>query len=326
MVYEGDLIVSGNETRTIDYEYDLIGNIIVKDDATLIIKNTVFNQTGKYVPSDVPPSGVNVVVKDRASFFLTNVTLTISQGVNERNDKTSRILVQDEAKIYIASSQLENFRYDISIWAMGQSSVYIENAIMRRARENVTNTVESCTLVVDDYSEVHVKNLTFDRVTVYRSSRVFIERSTLRNAVRVFDSPSIQVSDSTIGYVTAEGSPSLYIRRSIIESYISASESTTSADIWLLHMTIKEVRAGGFSKVRLIDASVEDLYMYENATLFVGWDLPLFGPLAFPSTLEFVIRLIVFNSFVVTIIVVLYVLIGKLRKWRLSETKVLKKT
>lgn len=315
MVHEGDLIVSGNETRTIeDSEYNLIGNVLVKDTATLIIRNAVFNQTGKYVLADPP---ANIVVKNRASFFLTNATLIISQGM-PAEDNTSRILVQDEAKLHIASSKLENFEHDISIWGVGNSLIYIENAIMKRAHEDVKSTRESCTVLANDYSEVHVKNLTFDRATIYGNSRVFIERSTLKDAVRIFDSPIVQVSDSATGYVTAIGSPSLYIRSSIIESYISATGSTTSADIWLLHMTAKEVRAGGFSKVRLIDASVEDLYMYENATLFVGWDLPLFGPVAFPPTLAWIIQLIAINLFVVTIIVVLYVLIGKLHK-RASE-------
>jgi len=39
LMHEGDLIVSGNEKLTIENcEYQLIGNIIVKDDATLTIK------------------------------------------------------------------------------------------------------------------------------------------------------------------------------------------------------------------------------------------------------------------------------------------------
>lgn len=316
LINEGDLIVGGNETRTIeDCEYQLIGNIIVKDDATLIIKNAIFNQTGRYVPADIP---ANIVVKDRASFFLTNTTLIISQNV------TSRILVQNEAKMYIADSSIENFKYDVSIWAIDNSLVYIENSVMRRAKEDIGHwVVETCTVVCDHYSEVHIKNLAFDRATVYQSSKVFIERSTLKDAVRIFDSPTVQVIGSIIGYVTAEGSPLLYIRSSIIESDITASENTTSADIWLIHMTVERVIAGGSSKVRLIDASVKDLYIYGNAALFVGWDLPLFGPVAFPSAYAFVIQLIALNLLAATIIIVVFVMLRKLRKRHLNETKVL---
>jgi len=329
LVNNGDLIVSGKEKRTIeDCEYQLIGNVIVKDNATLIIKNAIFNQTGQYVPMEISvdnnPTQVNIVVENQASLFLTNTTLMIPQNV------TSRILIQNEAKMYIADSSIENFRYDVSIWAIDSSLLYIENSIMRRAKEDVGYwTVEARTVVCTDYSEVHVENLTFDRATVYSSSRVFIERSHLKDAVRIFDSPTVQVTGSIIdGYVTTEGSPLLYIRSSIIgygnstmESYISASESTTSADIWLIHMNVETVVAGGSSKVRLIDASVKDLHMYDNAALFVGWDLPLFGPVAFPSELAFIIQLIALNLLAVTIIIVIFVVLRKLRRRRLNEPK-----
>lgn len=322
LVNEGDLIVGGNEKLTIeDCEYQLIGNIIVKDDAALTIKNAIFNQTGRYVPADIP---ANIVVENRASFFLTNTTLIIPQNV------TSRILVQNEAKMYIADSSIENFRYDVSIWAIDSSLLYIENSIMRRTKEDVGYwTVEARTVVCNDYSEVHIENSTFDRATVYKSSRVFIERSHLKDAVRIFDSPTVQVTGSIIdGYITAEGSPLLYIRSSMIGSgnsttgsYISASESTTSADIWLIHMNVETVIAGGSSKVRLIDASVKDLHMYDNAALFVGWDLPLFGPVAFPSELAFIIQLIALNLLAVTIIIVIFVVLRKLRRRHLNEPK-----
>jgi len=324
-VNEGDLIIGGNEKRTIeDCEYQLIGNIIVKDDATLIIKNAIFNQTGRYVPMEIPigntPTSVNIVVENRASLFLTNTTLIISQNI------TSRILVRNEAKMYIADSSVENFKYDVSIWAIDASLLYIENSMMRRAKENATSwTVESCVVLCHHYSEVHIENSTFDRATVYGSSRVFIERSTLKDAVRIFDSPTVQVVDSTIGYVTAEGSPILFIRSSIIGSYINALQDTTSADIWLIHMTVEKVVARGSSKVRLIDASVKNLQMDGNAALFVGWDLPLFGPVAFSPALAFVIQLVALNLLAAIIIIVLFVLIRKLRKRHLSKIEVLKK-
>jgi hypothetical protein len=326
LVNNGDLIVSGNEKRTIeDCEYQLIGNIIVKDDATLIIKNAIFNQTGQYVPMerfvDNNPTPVNIVVESRASLFITNTTLMITRNV------TSRILVRNEAKMYIASSSIENFKYDVEIWAVDASLLYIENSMMRRAKENATTyTVQSCVVLSKHYSEVHIENLTFDRVTVYGNSRVFIERSTLKNALRIFNSPTVQVVGSIIGYVTAEGSPLVYIRSSIIKGtagpYIMASEPTTSADIWLIHMTVESVSAGGSSKVRLIDASVKNLHMYDHAALFVGWDLPLFGPVVLSPESASVTQLIALNLLAVTIIIVLFVGLRKLRKRRMNETKV----
>jgi hypothetical protein len=113
---------------------------------------------------------------------------------------------------------------------------------------------------------------------------------------------------------------------STTESYISASKSTTSADIWLIHMNVETVIAGGSSKVRLIDASVKDLHMYDNAALFVGWDLPLFGPVAFPSELAFIIQLIALNLLAVTVIIVVFLGRRKLQRQRLNESKPLSPT
>jgi hypothetical protein len=326
--HEGDLIVSGNEEVTIENcEYQLIGNIIVKDNATLTIKNVIFNQTtNQYLPETVSSgTPANILIKNRASLFLINTTLMIPQNV------TSRILVQNEAKIYVTDSRIENFQYDISIWAIDNSLVSIRNSIMKRAKEDVGQwTIEMTVVVCTEYSEVHIENVTFDRATVYQHSRIFIERSTLKDALRLFDSPTVQVTGSTIyGYVTAEGNPLIYIRSSIIgfgnstteSSYISASEPTTSADIWLIHMNVERVIAGGNSKVRLIDTSVKYVHLYDNATLFVGWDLPLFGPVAFTPQIAFAIQLIALNLLVVTVIIVLFIVIKKVRKRHLNKTK-----
>jgi hypothetical protein len=326
LLHEGDLIVSGDEKLTIENcEYQLIGNIIVKDDAILTIRNVIFNQTtNQYLPenitSDIP---ANIVVENQACFFLINTTLMIPQNV------TSRILAQNEAKIYITGSKIENVKYDASVWSIDSSLLYIQNSIMRRAKEDVEKTVEMTVIVCTDHSEVHIENVTFDRVTVYQHSKVFIQRSTLKEAVRIFDSPTVQVTGSIIyGYVTAEGNPILYIRSSIIrygnsttEPSISASENTTSADIWLIHMNVAKVIAGGNSKVRLIDAFVKDLYLYDNAALFVGWDLPLFGPVAFTPQLAFAIQLIALNLLALTVIIVIFVVLRKMRRLHLNESK-----
>ena len=63
------MIVGGNETRTIENcEYYLTGNITIEDNATLIIRNAIFNQTSLGDP-------VGIVVKNRANLIVTNTTL-----------------------------------------------------------------------------------------------------------------------------------------------------------------------------------------------------------------------------------------------------------
>jgi hypothetical protein len=310
--YEGDLIIGGNETRTIENcEYGLIGNIIVKDDATLIVRNAIFNQTGKDV-------FVSILVENRASFYLTNATLRITENVSFPYNLRGNITILDEAKMYITKSNIENPDYGVDISARDNSLIYVENSIMRRTHEDVM--MDRYVIVSYDYSQVRIKNSTLDRVVTWESSKVVIERVTLNDTIRVFGESTVQVSDSTIKYVTADNSPSLSIRSSIIRSfpYIRTGENS---DVLLLHMAVKEVWANNSAKIRLIDTSVEALHIFGNATVLVGWDLPFFGPVAFPPAVALAIHLIAFILLGAIIAIISFVLIKKLRRRSLSRAR-----
>lgn len=289
--HEGDLIVDGNETRIIeDCEYNLIGNITVKDNATLIIRNAIFNQTGV-------GDRVGIMVENRSSFVVTNATLIISQ------DFSSKILVQDEAIVNIVNSNIINSEQDVLIWPEDSSTFYMENSVM--------SGLKTCKVVANDNSEVHVENSNFDRATVWGSSTVFIESSSLSDAIRTFNNSTVHVFGSTIGYVHAYGSLLLYIRSSTIESYV---QTGIESEVWLIKTSVPEVRAGGSSKVWLISASVGTFQEHDNATVSVGWDIPLFGPIAFHHRLAPVVWLIALIAAGAITFVVLFVVIKKLQK------------
>jgi hypothetical protein len=310
--YEGDLIIGDNETRTIENcEYRLIGNLTVKDNATLIIRNAIFNQTGKDAP-------IYILVMDRASFFLTNATLGIKQNVSDPLYARGNITILNEARMYITNSFIEHPIFGVDIWTWDNSIIYIENSIMRRRMQDVM--MDRYVIVSFDYSQVRIKNSTLDRVVTWESSKVVIERVTLNDTIRVFGESTVQVSDSTIKYVTADNSPSLSIRSSIIRSspYIRTGENS---DVLLLHMAVKEVWANNSAKIRLIDTSVEALHIFGNATVLVGWDLPIFGIVAFPPLVAFAIQLIALISLGAIIAIISFVLIKKLRRRSLSRAR-----
>ena len=290
--YEEGLVVGDNETCTIEDSDQLIGNITIKDHATLIIRDALVNQDDY--------DRVGITVMNQANLIVTNATLIISQVFS------SKILVQDDAIVNIANSNIVNPEQDILIWAEDSSTVYIENSVM--------SGLKNCKVVADDYSEVHVHNSTFDRMTVWGSSTVFLASSTLGEAVRAFGNSTIHVSDSTISYVTADGDLSLYIRNSNIESYIRTG---SSSDVWLIHTVVPEIWAGGSSKLWLIDSSVEAFHEYDEARVFVGWDLPVFGPVAFHHTLVVVVQLFAIVLVGVMVFLVLFFLIRRL--WKRSR-------
>jgi hypothetical protein len=295
--HEGDLIVSDNETRIIENcEYRVIGNVTVEDNATLIIRNAIFNQTG-----------LSIVIKNQANFYLTNATLMMTQTAS------SDILVINEAEIYITNSKVENPNGRVIIWGENHCIIHIENSIMQRVSEGM----ERCVIVSDHYSEVHIKNSTLERETIWGNSKVFIEKTILRDAMRVFGSTIVHAKNSTIEYLTVDGNASIYFQNSVIKSYIRAGENS---NVWLMHMTVPEVWAGGNATINLVDASVKTLHISDKATLFVGWDLPFFGPVVFLPILAFAIQVIVLVLLAAGVAILLFLLAKKLRKQSLRKT------
>jgi len=93
--HKGDLIVDGNTTLLIENTiYNLIGNLIIRDNAAVIIKNCFFNQSSSYT--------VGIFVEDMAKLVVINTTLFISQ-----NDIT-KISISDSALLNITDSILIN--------------------------------------------------------------------------------------------------------------------------------------------------------------------------------------------------------------------------
>lgn len=290
--HEGDIIVDGNKTLTIENcEYHFTGNITIEDNATLIIRNAIFNQTGLGDP-------VGIVVKNRANLIITNTTLIISQA---QLQFPSKILVQDEAKLNIVNSNITSSNQEIFIWPESSSRIYIENSVISGPK--------SCVVVTNGDSEVHIKNSRIDRVTAWVNSKVTIESSSLNEAIRAFNNCTINVFYSTIGYVTAYGSLTLYTRCSIIKSYVQAA---MESHVWLVKTSVQKVIAAENSEVWLIDASVGAFEEHDNAKVYVGWETP-FGPLAFHHTIAYIIQLVTPIAVGATLCVILFVAIMKLR-------------
>ena len=290
---EGDLVVDGNGTYIVENcEYHLIGSIIVQDNATLTIRNAIFNQTCE-------DNRESIVVKDRGRLTVTNVTLAMSQN------SSSIIMVQNEATFDMINSNVTNSKSEVYVWIRGNSIAYIENSEMRSFIEPK--------LITQDYSKATIKDSTLGRVVIWKDSEVFIEGSVINGALRTWGSSRVHVSGSIIGSVTAYGNLTLYIQNSIIEGDVTDG---LNCDVWLVNTSAQNVSVSGDSRVWLIDTSVTAFHEHGNATVFVGWDLPLFGPIAFHHTLVPVIRLVALLSVGAAVGVVLFVVIRKLWKRR----------
>lgn len=304
-VHEENIVVSSNETRIIDYEYYLIGNVTIKDNATLIIQNTFFNLTSTHGFADI-------LVKDHAKLVVTNSTLRIS------SNSTSKLLIRNHATLEISNSKIENPEDDISIILQDSSSAYIENTVISSSKKPKIVVGYSA----NDNPGVHIKNSTLNRIVVWGLSTVFVEKSIVQGAMRIFTDSIVHVSESTIEgqgepfAITVDGSASIQIRDSIIRTTLTARENS---EAWLIHTKTKEVRGSGNAKVWLINTSVDNLYHYDDATIFAGWELPLIGIITVPYTLAPLIEYLTYAALAAVALILLYLVIRKLKKRRLEK-------
>lgn len=300
-IHDGDLIVSGNDTLVIENSvYDLIGNLTVKDSATLIIRDSTFNQTGPPI-NETDSERAMIFVEDRAKLVITNATVIISQPI------PTRVSVNDSAVLNVTNSVMINNRESFWIWPLGEAVVYLRDSVMQ-APAGVASVV-----VADENSTVNIKNMVCDRVVVWANSVVWIENSTLEIGLRVFNDGTGFVTDSTVGFVTADGFATLTIRSSKVVSYVLLSGISR---VSLIHCSVENVNTGGNSTAWLIDSSVEAISEYDNSSILIGWELPLFGIIAFHYTFIPTLRIIMITLTGVIVFIVLLVIIIKWRKRR----------
>jgi len=104
-IHEGDIIVEGNGTFTVeDYEFNQAGNFIVKDNATLIIRNTTLII---YKPDYYADRYIHgITLKDQARLMIEKANLTsirLDLAGNPFYDKIE-INVMDSSKTYVTKS------------------------------------------------------------------------------------------------------------------------------------------------------------------------------------------------------------------------------
>lgn len=291
----GEIVVCNNETCIINYEFRMVGNIIIKDNATLIIRDSIFNQTHAC-------DRIGIVVKNRACLIITNATLIINKDCS--NPTTLKdIMLQERATLTVVDSSITNPKSDCYIYSIDNSVVNIDNSSIAGS--------EGARLVTNDYSEVRIRGSNLSRVVAWGSSTVSIENSILSDTLKTYNNCTIRVSASSLRDVSAYGSPKLYFRNSNIRGNVVAG---MNSNVWLIRTLAQNVSAGGDSNVWLIDASAEALYEFEKATVFVGWDLPLLGPVSVHHTLVSVVRIIVIIAVAVTVSITLFVMAAKVHK------------
>jgi len=296
----GDIIVDGNKSYTIvDCEFNQVGNITVKENATLIMHNVKFNQTG--------PDRVGIMLYDQARLIVKDSILIISQNFD------SNIYVRDESTLNITNSNIINSLFGICIWVEDYNTVHIQNSNMMGG--NAGGIQRHCVIMAMNYTMVHVQNTTLDRIAGWNDATIFVQNCTLRESMKIFNYVKVYVSHSTVDYVWASQNCTIYFQHSIVNSSNPlefAVRVIHQSSIWFKHSSVRGgILAVNNAKVWLINTSVGNVSLSDEAAAFAGWELPLFGEVYVPYTMAPIVESAAIVTTVAVAIIIIFVMVKK---------------
>ena len=303
-VHEGNLLVSNNETLLIENtKYHLIGDLIIKDTAKVIIKNSIFNQTSS--------TRINIFVFNNSRLVIEN-----SKFIAE-SENPAKIFVSGNSVVEITNSTLVNSKCRIWIWTYNKAHVYMDSSIIE--------SPEDSEIITDDESKAYVKNSSLGRLVLWGNSFISAQYVTLLNTefsgVAIFNNSTFEAVHLETNYIRADEGHKVTIRNSKINSWIRAGDNV---ELWFTRSSAPELSAGGEAKVWLIDSSVGHIEEYGNATVLVGWEVPVLGVIAFHYTIAGIARILLIAigvTAVLLIIVVTYILWKRRKRRELKRRK-----
>lgn len=280
VTYNGDLLVSNNQTFTIqNSEFLMNGTITVEDTSTLIIRNSKFTT----VPSrDSPLGRGSIIMANEANLNITNATVIFKHPDNFECE----IIAYDYTRATITNSTFQNRGF---VTGNDKSVIHVSNSTMHTEQ---------------DYHYT-IGVATFD------DSTTEIETSVM-DGVFIWDGSTANIKDSDVGLVRTGGTTRIDIATSKINQIetFHAIEGARATTIHVEDSTVKRLNVQN-ANVLLVDCHFGSVEARDNATVFVGWNLPLFGLVKMPHTWIPYVQLTII---VVISVIVVTVLLALLRK------------
>jgi len=312
VTYEGDLLVSSNDTFTIqNSEFYMIGKITVQDTSTLIMQNSKFTAMPIYRDS--------IVLKDQANLMVTNTTMISKSQTSSR----CKLLVCNDAEVKIAHSALLR-RWEIV--AYNRSVVHVNNTTQQAIFGGDTARLNG--IITYGTSTAEIENSTIESVFVSDDSTVSIRNSVVKQ-VRMegrtsgsahANNATVDIMCSTIESINAlNGVPTLYVEDSTVTW---RANFLASSSVQLTRSSIAELIAQRNTNVILIDCYAESIEARDNSRVFVGWDLPLFGLVTMHYTWVPIVQMIIVIAIIVAIITVLVLYKRRARRIQMEHAPV----
>lgn len=175
-IYQGDLVLTGNNVTVIEGRFDINGSIIIEENATLILRNAVINFTQTYnyqhnMTFQNPSIG-------NPRLIVENTTITSIHNFRVYFYGNSSIRA-DKLELWYPTEGYMVFMYDSSVASISNSTIY--------------------SLHAEDSSVVEVFNSTMRYTNVFDYASLNLSLSNT-NELKCYDVSNVNVLNSTITF------------------------------------------------------------------------------------------------------------------------------
>jgi hypothetical protein len=208
-IYQGDLILTENNVTTIEGLLDINGSIIVKENATLVLKNAIVNFTQaedwKFGLFLRDPSNGNPHLQ------VENTTITSNHRFSVELDQNSSAIVHDSQFTPPLGSYCWLWTYDSSTASFHNFTVY---GLSSTSSSDVL-ICNSTIVILNIYGPcaASIRNSTIHTANGYGSSLISMDKSAVTN-VQAFDSTMFQISDSAIYSIYGDNKTAIWLTNS----------------------------------------------------------------------------------------------------------------
>lgn len=218
-IYQGDLVLTGNNVTVIEGRFDINGSIVVKGNATLILRNAVVNLVQTFndqfsLTFQEPANGNPRLLADNATLtspfrlnvnFFGNSSCVADKVYSWSTTYINSFWLYDSSQVSISNSQIyavivyggffkasnSTMRY-LQVFGSASanaSSSYIEDLTSFSTGDVIVSDSNTYSLYTRDQGLLQLVNSTYSAYTIYNESRVTVSWYLTVNVVDKYDAP-----------------------------------------------------------------------------------------------------------------------------------------
>lgn len=276
-IYQGDLVLTGNNVTTIEGSFDINGSIIVEDNATLILKNAIINFTQtmhwQYNMSFQDPlngnprlQAINTTIVSASDFAFEAAFFQNSSGnlLNCTIPWRGELNTHDVSAVSVTNSTIRQLtpsdNSTMTIYNSTIDHVYLYNY----CEMYVTNATVG---IFTDYSMdcyLSVWNSTVLELSSRNSLNTHVYNSSITTVYMKSESINCSITDFTVENVT--------FWNSWVDFSIAASATGYAANVTLENTRVERWRFlfYGQSNVTVTNSTLTGLDAYQSSTMLVS--------------------------------------------------------